>query len=189
MSKFIKVAGIGCAVLLVLVVGIVVVAYNMVDDELAYETSFEVDRPVDVAWAVFSDEERMTEWMPGLIRMDLMEGEYETVGSKYRLVFDENGQTMEMIETITAIEPEEEFAFSFTMEEALMEGEIRVLFEGQGERTTIRTENVVRGKSLMKIFVPLMREQMVARQELGYRQLADMIEAETGAATEAPAGD
>ena len=59
------------------------------------------------------DESRMGEWLEGYKSMELIEGEPLTVGSKHKLVFEEDGQEMTFTETVTAIEPLKEFSFDF----------------------------------------------------------------------------
>ena len=86
---------------LVLVLGFF--AAGLVIPTLSYETSVEVERPVETAWRVFMDGERMSQWMTNLQRVETIAGEPGMVGSQFRLVFDENGEEVVVSEMVTEV--------------------------------------------------------------------------------------
>lgn len=77
-----------------------------------YENKVEVNAPVEKAWAVFTDESRMGEWLTGLKSIETISGNPGEVGSIYRLVFVQNGEEMVMTEEVTAFQQNELFAFN-----------------------------------------------------------------------------
>ncbi len=141
-----------------------------------YETRFEVDRPVDIAWGVFMDETRTVEWLPGLRSIETIRGEPGTVGSVHRMIFEEDGHRIEMEEEVVSVVKNREFAFRLTHE--IMEADLVVRFEDLGERTRIVTTNEVRGRGLVRPLIPLMKSNMTQRQQEGYARLKAIIESE-----------
>ena len=70
-----------------------------------YRVSVEVNKPIEEAWEVLMDESKMGEWLEGYKGMELLEGEPLTVGSKHKMIFEEDGQELTFTETVTAISP------------------------------------------------------------------------------------
>lgn len=143
---------------------------------VTYETRFEVDRPLADVWAVFHDETRLKDWLPGLQSIETVEGEPMTVGSRYRLTFVEEGSEVVMYETVTSVVPEREFAFLLTHE--IVDSDITVSFEDLDGRTAVVTRNEVRGKGVLKPLMPLLKASMIERQQQGYDALKALIEAD-----------
>jgi hypothetical protein len=75
-----------------------------------YETQIVVDRPTEHAFAVFADESKLADWMTGFKSIETISGYANEIGSQYRLIFEEEGEVMEMIETVTAFEQNKLFA-------------------------------------------------------------------------------
>ncbi len=77
--------------------------------KVTYESEFTVQKPIEEAWAVFTDETKLGDWMDGLKSYELLEGEKNAPGSKYRIVVVQRGETMEMTETILTFKVNEQF--------------------------------------------------------------------------------
>ena len=142
-----------------------------------YRVSVDIDRPVEEAWEVLMDESRMGEWLEGYKSMELIEGEPLTVGSKHKMVFEENGQEMTFTETVTAIEPLKEFSFDFDHD--MMSSSIQMTLESVGSastRITNRTKFTARG-FFVDLFMLFMTPRMKSRQRRSFARLKALIEA------------
>ena len=141
-----------------------------------YTVRVDIDRPVEEAWEVLMDESRMGEWLEGYKSMELIEGDPLTVGSKHKMIFEENGQEMTFTETVTAIEPLKEFSFDF--EHDMMTSSIQMTLESTGTastRITNRTEFSANG-FFVNLLMFFMTPRMKGRQRGSFARLKALIE-------------
>ena len=141
-----------------------------------YSVRIDIDRPIEEAWEVLMDESRMGEWLEGYKSMELIEGEPLTVGSKHRMIFEEDGQEMSFTETVTAINPPTEFSFDFDHD--MMSSSIQMTFESVGSastRITNRTHFKANG-FFINLFMYFMTPRMKGRQRRSFARLKAMIE-------------
>ncbi len=136
-----KLLSIGLSIIVLLVgaffaVGVFVPNYR-------YSTRVEIDRPIDAAWDYFADETKAKDWIKGLQSMELIGGEPRTVGSKYRMEFEQDGRHMVMTETVTDYVPRERFAF--ILENEVIRSEATVKFTSINGRTLVEQDVDVRG--------------------------------------------
>lgn len=142
-----------------------------------FTTNVTVDRPVGEVWAKFMSVDAMGKWMKGFQSVETIAGKPETVGSKHRMRFEERGRLIEMIETVTAIRPNEEYAFDTDMPE--LSGHVSVHFLSRGRSTEIRTDNEFRPKMLLwKMMMPFLKSGMAKRQTTDFLTLKQLIESE-----------
>ena len=141
-----------------------------------YSVSVEVDKPIEEAWDIYMDESRMGEWLTGYKSMELFEGEPLTVGSKHRVLFEDRGREVVLIETITAIDPPREFAFDLDHE--IMNSSTRITLERiSPDRTRLVSDTETRSSKLLwKIIIPFMTPQMRKRHRGDLEKLKAMIE-------------
>ena len=142
-----------------------------------YRVSVEVDRPIEVAWEVLMDESKMSEWLEGYKRMELLKGEPLTVGSKHRMIFEEKGEELTFTETVTAIDPPTEF--SFDVDHDMMNSNIQMTLESVGSsstRITNRTKFTANG-FFIDLFMLLMAPRMKGRQRRSFERLKALLEA------------
>ena len=141
-----------------------------------YSVSVEVDVPIEEVWEVYMDESRMDEWLTGFRSMETIEGEPLTVGSKHRLVFEERGKEVVLVETVRVIDPPREFAFD--LEHELMNSTMSVTLESIGDdKTRLISQTATSSpKLLWKIIMPFMTPQMRKRHRGDLERLKAMIE-------------
>lgn len=82
---------------------------------MKYVTEIIIDKPRDLVVSQMRDKEASFKWMEGLKSFDLIEGEMEQVNSKYKMVFENNGKTQSMIETITHFDPPKKITTTYEM--------------------------------------------------------------------------
>ena len=141
-----------------------------------YSVSVEVDVPIEEVWEVYMDESRMDEWLTGFRSMETIEGEPLTVGSKHRLVFEERGKEVVLVETVRVIDPPREFAFD--LEHELMNSTMSVTLESIGDdKTRLISQTATSSpKLLWKIIMPFMTPQMRKRHRGDLERLKALIE-------------
>ena len=142
-----------------------------------YRVSVEVARPIEQAWDLLQDESKMGEWLEGYKGMELLEGEPLTVGSKHKMIFEENGQELSFTETVTVIDPPTEFSFDFDHD--MMSSSIQMTLESVGPastRITNRTKFTANG-FFVDLFMLFMTPRMKSRQRRSFARLKALIEA------------
>lgn len=80
---------------------------------MKYTCEVEINQPVDQTIELFLNQENLFKWMPGLQKLELIEGEKGKPGAKTKLLFDMNGKNVEMVETLHKENLPEEFSVTF----------------------------------------------------------------------------
>ena len=77
-------------ILLFLLIGIVVMCLlfllvGLVNPSVSYGHEVSVDKPIEEAWALTMDVSKYDQWLEGFKSLELIEGERNVVGSKYKV--------------------------------------------------------------------------------------------------------
>ncbi len=161
--------------LFLVVVAAAFLLVGVVAPTFTYESRVEVNAPLEKSWAVFNDVSLMGEWLIGFKSVETLSGQPGAVGSKYKMVFEEDGRLMEMTETITAFQPNEEFAFELDADPMIAKVDVR--FSGDDQKTEIVALNHMDGKNLIwKSILRLSKSSMEKRGQLVYDNLKSLIE-------------
>ncbi len=72
---------------------------------MKYTCEVTINKTRDEVIKLFDSTENLYKWQKGLVSFEMISGEVGVNGLKSKMIYDENGKTMEMIETI------EKFAF------------------------------------------------------------------------------
>ncbi len=67
---------------------------------MKYTCSIEIDLPLDLVSALWSDESNFHHWQDGYLSTDLLEGSKNTVGAKSRITLLQGRRKIELTETI-----------------------------------------------------------------------------------------
>jgi len=141
-----------------------------------FEHEIEIDQPLKEVYRAFKDPDNLPRWLEGLQRTEQVSGEPGEVGSVTRQIYLERGRTVEMIETITAHEPERFFAGA--LEGPGMRGDLRVDFVDRGETTGMRFSGDIKPCSLMmRLMMPLMKGSIRNRQMNDLKRFKGLVEA------------
>lgn len=132
--------------LLVVVLCVGFFAPGFLAGDMTNETRVQVNKAREFVWEKFQDESRMGDWLEGFKSIEPISGEPRTVGSKFRLKFNNNGSDIEMIETMTGYEEGEKFAF--TLENEVMHSEIDVTLLDKGLSTEVVQKEKYRGQNV-----------------------------------------
>lgn len=145
---------------------------------VSYESEVVVNKPVEEAWAVMSDDSRISEWLTEIKKIEMVSGTENTVGSVYNIYFNDNDQEMIMKETITAIKPNEHISMTFTMDFMNMDYEMN-LSEEDG-KTIIRSKSKTTGNGIMaKSILSFMTGSMKKQEDENMKNLKTVIDNNT----------
>jgi len=142
----------------------------------SYESRVVVEAAREHSFTVFSDANRMGEWISNFESIDLISGNPKQIGGKYRLVITEEDERMVMTETVTAFDENEFYAFKLDNDVMLADVEIR--FSGDETSTEIVATTKVDGKGFFwRSLLPLFKSMMTERAQQDYDKLKQVIEA------------
>lgn len=140
-----------------------------------FEYEVEIDKPLDEVYAAWSKPENLPRWLTGLQRTELLSGEPGQVGAKTRQVYLERGRIVEMIETITAMEPKKHQ--EGVLEVQGMKATLHVDFIDRGAKTGVRFRSDFESKSIMmRLMMPFMKRQIRKRQLGDLERFGAMVE-------------
>lgn len=167
--------------LLILIAALIIFffARGCMTPSIEYDSEITVNKPIKEAWAVMSDPSKVPEWLESIQRMEPVSGTPNTVGAVSKIYIIENGEEMVMEETITAIEPYNHMAMTFTMD--FMDMDYEMNLEEKDENTTIiKSKSVTRGNGLIsKSIVSFMPGAMKAQEDENMKKLKAVIENNT----------
>lgn len=138
-------------------------------------TSVTVNRPVSTVWNEFNDSTKLKLWLTGLQSIERIEGEDGQVGGKYRMLFQEDGNTFELIETVTEFQPEQALGFSVYHES--MTTDLRFTFTPVDDGTRIDLSNTTAGNGVFwSLMVGLMGSKIKERHDQEFAAFKKMVE-------------
>ena len=115
---------------------------------IEYGHEITVDKPIKEAWAVQQDETKFPLWLKGFKSIELIEGEYGAIGSKYKIIVEpEPGQQFEMIETLLSKKEFDHMKLAFDSD--FMEFRQTTSFKEVGGKVKVKTDSEVQGKGMM----------------------------------------
>jgi len=123
---------------------------------MKYTTELMIDLPRDRVAELFDDPDNLAKWQVGLQSMETIEGEPGDDGAKSRLVYDENGRSVEMVETIIRRAMPEEFSAIYEAKN-VRNVNVNRFYETEDGRTRWVQENEFKLRGLMVlmgIFMP-----------------------------------
>lgn len=122
---------------------------------MKYQTEIVINKPREEVIALFDNIENMSKWMVGLKSFEAISGEPGQPGAKSQLVFEQNGRTIEMVETITKRNFPDEF--SGTYETKGVMNWVNNYFHAEGDKTRWVSENVFEFSGFMKVLAFFMK--------------------------------
>ncbi len=160
----------------IIVLGVIVfLLVGYFNPSLDYETRITIDRPRQDVWRLFNDETKMGEWLKGFKSIETISGERNTVGSKYKLRFSQDGRDFEMIEEMKEFRPPE--AFGFRLSSDFFSDEVRVVFIDKGDKTeVVQSDHVVGNNILCKSLLYWMKSHISTEARSSMENLKKYIE-------------
>jgi len=151
--------------------------------EVTYTNSVTVEKPAEHAWAVFSDAEKMDQWLVGMESIETLEGDPMTEGSRYRMTFNVEGEEIIVTETVTDVQPVELFAFDLESDALTSYNEIRFI-PVDSTTTRIEARSTAQGNGIFwKSLLALSGSVMQQESQKSYDKLKRLIETTPDSAT------
>lgn len=169
--KVLKILG---GVLLVIILAFFLI--GVVSPTTTYENSITVNKPVDVAWEIFTDEQKMDQWLVGMQSIETLEGEPLEEGSRYRLIFNMEGEEIAITEEVIRVSENELFAF--TLDSDPLTSEVEIRFTALDSTTTkIEALTITEGKGIFwKPIITLSGSVMQQQSQQSYDKLKALVE-------------
>ena len=111
---------------------------------LTNESKVLINKPREEVWKKFTDSSKMGEWLIGFKSIETVSGEPNAVGSKYKIIIEDNGTEYEAIETVKEIVENEKFAFELDGE--MVKDDIVVTLVDKGISTEVTQLETLTGK-------------------------------------------
>ncbi len=170
MKKFFKITGI-----LLLFLGIVFFSLGLIFPKVTYTAEVTVNKPVAEAFRKFNDPGTLSRWIPEMKSLEILEIKPGMVGTKMKMIIENNGKRMELFEEVTAYEENKLIGLSFNS--GMMQKEDRVEFIGSGETTTIKGTYTATGSNLFyKSLFSLFKNQFKSIDETYLNNFKTFIE-------------
>jgi carbon monoxide dehydrogenase subunit G len=138
--KALKIIGIVLAVIIVvfLSIGLIVPSYE-------YDSSVQVNAPVEKCWSTFHDINKMNQWLKGFESLTLKSGDSLAVGSVYEITVTDDGHRMVMSEKLTEVNAPTRV--SYQLNNDVLKSEYSFSFEGQSS-TKITSHYKITGNNI-----------------------------------------
>ncbi|MEQ8573230.1 MAG: SRPBCC family protein [Fulvivirga sp.] len=160
---------------IVAVLFITFLLFGLMKPKLYYECEIMVEKPVAESWAVTQDEEKMSEWLPGFLKIENVSGTPGTVGSVSNVYFDEEGQEIIIRETITEIVPEESISMSYASD--FMDMDYRMTMTAINGKTKVSSSTTATGNGIIsKSLLAIMGNSIIDQEETNLMMLKKTIE-------------
>ncbi len=178
-------------IFVILALVILFFAIGMIKPSVSYGHEITVNKPIEETWAVTQDASKYDQWLAGFKSIELIEGEKNEVGSKYRVIVNpgEGQPEFEMIETIASIKEFEHVNLHFDSE--FMDFEQLITHSESDGKTTVKTESKVIAKSaVMRSLFAIMEMiggSFTAQEKKNIEALKKVIEENTTDYYPAPA--
>lgn len=166
--------------LLILIVLLVLIFFGkgLLTPEISYQSQISVNKSIEEAWAVMSDESNLPEWIDGFQKTELVSGTHNTVGAVSNVYVEENGQEMVMQETINAIKAPDHLNMTFTMD--FMDMDYDMALSNDNGKTLIVTKSKTTGNGLIaKSMISFMTSAMKKQEDANLSNLKRLIEENT----------
>lgn len=158
-------------------------ACGLVCPSVKYGHEIKVGKSLKEAWAVTQDDSKYDQWLEGFKSMELISGEKNAVGSKYKVIVNpgEGQPDFEMIETVVNIEEFDHVDLAFDSE--MMDFKQTISFSKSGDSTIVKTDSDVLGKGLvmrsMFCWMEIIGGSFQSQEEKNIEALKSVIEENT----------
>lgn len=135
--------------LVILVIIPIFFVIGLMKPAVNYGHEITVNKSIEEAWAVTQDESKYSQWLDGFKSIDLISGEKNKVGSKYKVIVNpgEGQEDFEMTETLVALEEFDHVEMHFDSD--MMDFEQIISFKENDGKTMVKTDSKVLGKGIM----------------------------------------
>ncbi|MGI6458216.1 MAG: SRPBCC family protein [bacterium] len=143
---------------------------------MSFETSVQINKPVEQVFSMFLNPALLPQWLTGLQNIQQINGVGGQVGSVSKMTFLESGQEIEITEEILAIEENKYVEAKHYNRD--VEVKMTTSFENLENRTTIVKINAdLHFKTIKaKMMAPVLKPMLTRRQEGDLNRFREMVE-------------
>jgi len=153
---------------------IVFVLLGFIIPEVSYSSEVVVNKNSQEAWNVMSDEAKLSQWITGYKKSELLSGTPNTVGTVSNIYIENQGQESIIEETVTELVENKVMAMDFSMDP--MDMKYRMTFDEQGGKTIIKSSTDVKGNGwFMRSMMALMKGGMQSQEDINMGKLQKLI--------------
>lgn len=120
---------------------------GVVKPMVSYESSATVNQPMEQAWNLYNDMDKIQEWIPEVKNIETLKETKSKIGSLYNITVDNNGKEVVMQEDVIAFKRFEELGLKFRTDDMIKTDITK--FQSVGNRTKITTKHEVVGASYL----------------------------------------
>ena len=142
MKKLLKIV-----VSVLVIIAIVFLATGIFIKETTYTVSISINKPIEEVFKTFNDQSVITEWIPSVKSFEVIDQKKGMIGSTYKLIVEDKGNSFEMVETITEFIENKKVGLQFDAQGMLKTDLIN--FTSEGDKTIIRNEAVCKGTTFL----------------------------------------
>lgn len=151
---------------------------GVIKPRLSYDCEIMVEKPAAESWAVVQDEEKLSEWLPGMQKIENISGTPGTVGAVSDVYYDANGKQMIVRETITDLVPDESISMVYHTD--FMDMDYKMTITPVDSKTKISSSTTVEGKGLFSRSMTVLFGASIKEQEMtNLSNLKNTIETNT----------
>ena len=141
---------------------------------MKYEVSITIDKDIETIANTLRDPNAALKWMNGLLSMKHIEGDFETIGSKYEMIFQNGKKKQVMIETIKSFNPPSEMTLLYEM------GNVKNICENKfsdlHRQTKYTMVNIFKFPWYLQIIMPIFKKMFVKQTYEGMIDFKNFIE-------------
>jgi len=141
-----------------------------------YACEVVIDLPRERVIELFDDPDNLAKWQPGLKSFEPLSGEPGRPGAKSRLLFDEKGRKIEMIETVTVRDLPDEFSGTYEAK-GVMNWVTNHFVAISPKKTRWVVETEFQFSGLMRLMAPFMRGAFPKQTQQLMQSFKDFAEA------------
>jgi uncharacterized membrane protein len=123
---------------------------------MKYSCEVTIGLPRQRVVELFDNPDNMSKWMPGLQSFEHLSGEQGQPGATSRLVFEQGGKRMEMVETVVSRNLPDEFSGRYETK-GVKNDMVNRFYEEEPEKTRWVTETEFAFTGPMKLMAPMMK--------------------------------
>lgn len=137
--------------ILFIIVALVLIffAIGFIKPSVEYGHEIIVNKPLEEAWNVSQDDSKFGQWLEGFKSIELISGEYDAVGSKYKVIVNPGEGQPDFVMTETLVSKKELDHVEMHFDSEMMDFEQKILFSEVDGKVKIKTESTVSGKGMM----------------------------------------
>jgi carbon monoxide dehydrogenase subunit G len=114
---------------------------------IEYQNTVEIPRSPEFVWQQMIEPEKLGKWLKGLKSIEVLSGSPGKIGSKYRIIVEEDGDRFEAVETVTEVQDHKKFGF--TLDGDLLTNDVVVTLEPKGSGTKYTQAESVKPKGIL----------------------------------------